>query len=311
LLLAAASAQADSNVWKVATVHGQNQFTIGPNQAATPNTSLLYERQGWTNYVWYNNNGSPPGTVATTTYGPNAPAVEPRSGMRTFATTDVAVGRKLSDIKLQFEYHGTMYSNPATPQYGYPTINFIMTDGAGKFGIFAPTSLGLGAVATEQQLNGWWRMTMDLTSGAINPAAACAVYEHNGFVNNYGVPFTTMTWNDIKDYTIAGMYDYARSPTNGWGAWGTMFDQINTAGSSTIVNGYGLALIWGDTANSSNAYGLQQREIRNVDLAFRGQGFDNDYDTFGDATVPEPATLTLLLGLGLAGAARAAWRRKK
>jgi hypothetical protein len=129
----AGAAEAALATWDVATVHGFNEFAIGSG-----GTSLHYNQQGWTEYVWYNNNGSPPGTIATTTAGPHAPVVEPRSGMRTFATTDVAVGQKLSELKLVFDYKHTLG--------GYTTINFFMTDGAGHFGIFAPTSLGIGAV---------------------------------------------------------------------------------------------------------------------------------------------------------------------
>lgn len=111
MLVGTGAAYATSTaVWDVATVHGTNEFTIGPG-----GTSLHYNQQPWTDYVWSENNGSAPGTIATTTRGPNAPLVDFRSGMRTFAITDVAVGQKLSDIKLEFEYHNTLG--------GYPTIN--------------------------------------------------------------------------------------------------------------------------------------------------------------------------------------------
>ena len=272
LVLSVTATAGALTTWDVATVHGTQQFTIGSG-----GSSLLYNQQGWTNYVWYNNNGSPPGTLATTTAGPNAPAVEPRSGMRTFATTDVALGQKLSDLKLVYEYHNTLG--------GYPTMNFFVTDGLGHTGIFSPASGGIAAVATEDILNGWTRMTLDLTRTTISDTALCAIYEHNGLSDEYGVPFTSMTWGNIKNLTIAGMYDYQRSPTGGWDAWGTAFDA-----------NHGLALIWGDTANSSNAYGSAQREIRNVVLSFDGTDYTG---TFADATVPEPITMAgLLLGVG-------------
>ncbi|HAU39174.1 MAG TPA: hypothetical protein DCX07_15850 [Phycisphaerales bacterium] len=31
------------------------------------------------------------------------------------------------------------------------------------------------------------------------------------------------------------MYDYQRSPTNGWSHWGAMFSQVNEAGEATMT----------------------------------------------------------------------------
>jgi hypothetical protein len=263
---ASINVMAASAIWDVATVHGQNQFTI----SGSDSSMLHYNPQGWTDYVWYQNNGSAPGTIATTTAGPHAPAVEARSGMRTFAATDVAVGQKLRDLKLEFEYHNTLG--------GYPTINFFVTDGLGHFGIFAPTSSGIGAVGVIDPINGWSRMTIDLTRPDISTTAIMAIYEHNGLSTVYGDPYTGFQWNDIKDLTIAGWYDYQRSPTGGWDTWGTSFDE-----------NHGVALIWGDTANSSNAYGSQEREIRNVNVSFGGTTY---IGTFKNATsVPTAITL--------------------
>jgi hypothetical protein len=294
-LVGAGTAQADSATWDVATVHGYDQFTIG-----TGGTSLHYNEQGWTDYGWSENNGSAPGTMATTTAGPHAPSTEIRSGMRTFAATDVAAGQALDSLKLEFDYKTAL---------GYTTINFFMTDGAGHYGIFAPTSKGLASVGKISVIDDTWtHMTIDLTDPTISTAAVAAVYEHNGFVNNYDQPFTTMTWGDIKDYTIAGMYNYQRSPEGGWGAWGSMFTPINQAGNATVVNGYGLALIWGDTANSSNSYGSQQREIRNVDISFEGVTYAG---TFENAQVPEPISMVMLGCLGAGMAAARKLRRRK
>lgn len=278
LLCLCVAAQADQTAWQVATVHGVNQYTIGPD-----GTSLLFHQQprnteGW---YWYNNNGSPPGTLATS--GLQTPDGY-RDGSRTFAMSDVAVGQKLKDIKLVFEYHNTLG--------GYCTMNFFMTDGLGHYGIFSPASGGIGAVSTEDILNGWTRMTLDLTRTSIPDAASCAVFEHNGLSDEYGVPFTSMTWANIKNLTIAGMYDFQRSPAMGWGRWGSQFSQVNTAGNPAIVNSYGLALIWGDTVGNV-AYTNQQREIRNVAVTFGGTTYDG---TFANAAVPEPSSLIALAG---------------
>ncbi len=238
--------------WQVATVHGFDQFTIADEGASLAYTAQPRNSNAW---YWYQNNGSSADTLATGGFGPEGH----RDGSRTFACSDVAVGKKLNEIKLVFDY---------ITATGYPTINFFMTDGSGKFGIFAPTSLGIGTVGGTVVLDATWtRMTIDLTSASIPDASAVAVYEHNGFTNVYGDPFTTMTWGDIKNYTIAGMYDYQRSPARGWQDWGTMFRQVNAAGDDSIVNSYGLALIWGDTVGNASyvAHGI---EIRNVEVSF-------------------------------------------
>ena len=283
-------AQAGTAIWDVATVHGTNEFAITSGGSA-----LHYNQQGWTDYVWYQNNGSPSGTIATTTAGPNAPNVEARSGMRTFANSDVAIGQKLSDLKLTFDYHNDLPG--LTGPNNYPTINFFLTDGAGHFGIFAPTSSGLGAVGVIDPINGWSNMTLDLTRTDISATATMAIYEHNGLSTTYGDPYTGFQWADIKDLTIAGMYDYQRSPTGGWNAWGTNFG----------TGSHGLALIWGDTANSNNSYGSQEREIRDVTVNFGGTDYNG---SFNDATVPEPSTMVLLVGVGLIGVGVRRLRRK-
>lgn len=277
VLAGAGSLRAETTcTWDVATVHGYNQFTIGSSNG-TP--SLLYDYQGWTDYVWYENNGSPPGTIATTDNGENAPDLEPRSGMKTYATTDVAYGKKLCEIKLEYEYNNTLGL--------YPSMNFFMQDSSDHYGIFSPASGGIAAVSTQDILNGWTRMTLDLTRSDILDTAKVAVYEHNGLCDEYGVPFTSMTWGDIKDFTIAGWYDYQRSPTGGWDAWSASFDEQ-----------HGLGLIWGDTVNSGGNYGSAQREIRDVTVTFGGTIYDG---TFENAQVPEPGAVVGLIGLMLMG----------
>ena len=154
------------------------------------------------------------------------------------------------------------------------------------------------AVITDN-LDGTNTIALDLTDPTIPDASSVAVYEHNGLVDEYGDPFTTMTWGGatgIKGLTIAGMYDYQRSPTEGWDYWGSMFSPVNEAGESTVVNGHGLALIWGDTVGH-DAYITQQRVIMDPIVSFGG----TDYlGTFESAQTPEPATLGLLLLGGLA-----------
>jgi hypothetical protein len=125
-----------------------------------------------------------------------------------------------------------------------------------------------------------------------------AIYEHNGLSTVHGDPYTGFQWTDIKDLTVAGWYDYQRSPEGGWDAWGTSFDA-----------NHGLALIWGDTANSYNAYGSQEREIRNVTVSFDGTTYDG---IFANASVPEPSALVRLCSLfGVLGICVGCWRWKR
>ena len=257
---------AAGTAWQVATVHGHDQFTISDG-----GSTLLYHAQPRNSkeWYWFNNNGSAPDVLATGGFGPNGW----RDGSRTFAVSDVAVGKKLNEIKLAFEYNNTLG--------GYTTMNFFLTDGNGKFGIFAPTSLGIQAISEQVVVDGWTRITLDLTKTSIADSTAVAIYEHNGFTDVYGNPYTTMTWGDIKEYTIAGMYDYQRSPAHGWSKWGKMFDPINIAGEDAVVNGYGLALIWGDTVGNT-AYATQQRQIRNVQVSFDTVDY---LGTFADAQI--------------------------
>jgi hypothetical protein len=286
-MLIASAVQASTINWDVATVHAFNEFTISPDS-----TSLLYHQQGWTDYAWSENNGSAPGTLATGMYGN-------RTGMKTYAATDVAKGQTISSLKLAFDYHNTLGL--------YPSINFFLTDGLGHYGIFSPASGGVTELSTSVVNGEWTTMTFDFTS-VKNDAINVAIYEHNGLSSSFVYPYTSMQWGDIKNLTIAGMYDYQRSPEGGWDAWGTtMFDGINHAGSTAAVdNGFGVALVWGDTVNSNNSYGSAQREIRNVTLSFGG----TDYNaTFVNVQAPEPGTFVLL---GMGGlTAMFIWRRRR
>ena len=268
-----APAVAETAAWKVATVHGINRFAI-----ESDGTALRYQPQPTAEaslWYWHENNGYPANILAThpTATGPaNHPdgkTADPvRAGCRTFAVTDVAVGQKLNALKLVFDYQTAL---------GYTTINFFITDGAGNFAIFAPTSQGLAAVAQTEVLDETWsRMTLDLTRSDISDDAQCAIYENN--VPPAGDPFASKRWGDIKNMTIAGMYDYQRSPTGGWGAWGTMFSAINRVGVSALSNGYGLALIWGDTVGGA-VYPFQERVIRNVTVTFGGTDYVASFES--------------------------------
>jgi len=300
--------EAETVTWQVATVHGEQEFSISPDAS-----TLTYDLQPQAHeneWYWFENNGSASNILAT--HGGVTPASGPinhpdgitadpvRAGCRTFAMTNVAAGYALDNIKLEYTYDNRLGAS------AYPTTNFFMTDGAGHFGILSPASGGIGALSTSVVNGDWTTITFDLTNPAIPDDASVAVYEHNGLTDQYGDPFTTMTWGGatgIKHLTIAGMYDYQRSPTNGWEAWGTMFEPVNTAGNSAIVNGYGIALIWGDTVGH-DAYITQQRIIMDPTVTL---GATEYVGTFADATafaapapIPEPITILSLLG-GLGG----------
>lgn len=294
VMMLAAAAQGAPAVWSVATVHGYDRFSIsGDGEKLTYDTQPQAHDNEW---YWFENNGYPSNILAThsTASGPanhpNGKTTDPvRAGCRTFAVTDVAEGQELDTIKLEFEYNHTLGA-------GITTVNFFLTDGAGKFGIFAPTTSGLTPISTVSVVDDTWtKITIDMTNPGIG-TGDFAVYEHNGLAGLApNASYTLMSWADIKDLTIAGMYDFQRSPTLGWGHWGTMFNQVNMAGSASIVNGYGLALIRGDTVGGVGH--TDPREIRNVTVSFGGVDYTG---TFENGQLPEPATMSVL-ALGAVG----------
>jgi hypothetical protein len=268
VLAVAGVAFADTAVWEVATVNGTRQFDISPD-----GSTLNYHKQPKSDYNWYNASGD-------IIYSGG----EERTGSKTFAETNVAVGQKISDLELSF------YCNP-----NYVILNFYLTDGAGNHGIFSLSSSGLLSHAMNRTEGGDWDLIgIDFQDSDITDGDAVKVYEGNGISGT--------TWGDIKDYTISGHYDTQYAPEGGWAPWtdGPMWDAINTVGVPGVTNGYGVSLAWGDTVGN-DAYVNNTRSIRDLTLGFGNSSFDAVFhDATAEGEVPEPSTM-LLLGLGAAG----------
>ncbi len=297
-LVPVVSAQADSATAYVGTANSSDAFEVQNGGA-----QLYYEPQPDTDAVWMNNNGSPAGTVATYTY---ESVVHDRDGMKTFACSDIAYGQTLSTIKLAFDYN-----TGADPTTGYAmggvAINFFITDGAGHYGIWSATSGAALYTDTATGEANWTHRSLDCTT--IADASSVAVYEHNGFVDEYGDPYTTINWSILKDFTIAGFYDYKRTPEGGFEAWNdTLWTDITNVDDSgdTTLNEFGITLNWGDTVggcyedgfgeigdDANRAYGQAGRLIRDFDITVGATTYDMTF-------VPEPATMSLLAIGGLA-----------
>lgn len=286
-------AMAEAATAYVGTVNANNAFDVqdGGNQ-------LYFSPQPDTDYVWMNNNGSPAGEVAL--YNG-----EDRDGMKTFACSDVAYGQSLNTVQIGFDY----YTGADTTGYnmGAVSINVFLTDGNGHYGIWSATSGA--ALYTDTVLgDGWTRRTLDCTT--IADSASVAVYEHNGFSNELDEPYTSIDWSVLKDFEIAGFYDYQRTPEGGFEAWGeTLWTDITNVDDpgDTTLNEYGITLNWGDTVggmlgdgsgeigiDAERAYGQAGRMIRNYDISVGATSYDM---TFAAGVVPEPATMCLF-GLG-------------
>ena len=296
-----AIAQADTATAYVGTVHGYNAFEV-----QNGGTQLYFDPQPDTDYVWYENDGS----VSTYTHATYTNGITyDRDGMKTFACTDIAYGQAINTIQMQFDY-----CTQADPTTGYPmsnpSMNFFLTDGYGHYGIWSATSGS--ATYTDTDLgNGWKRRTLDCTSFADTDTVA--VYEHNGFSNEQLEPYTNIDWGVLKNFTLAGFYDYQRTPEGGFEAWNqTLWTDVTNVADpgDTTLNEYGITINWGDTVGglyadgsgeigsaADRAYGQAGRMIANYQITVGGTCYDMDFAA--GTVVPEPSTIMLLV-LGLA-----------
>ena len=299
ILLASGMAQADVGIAYVGTANAPGAYDV-----QNSGNQLYYHPQPDTDYVWMNNNGDPPGTVATSG-GFN------RDGMKTFAATDIAYGQSLNTIQMAFDYNTG--ADPTTGlSMGGVAINFFLTDGNGHYGIWSATSGA--ALYTDTDIGGgWMRRALDCTS--IADAASVAVYEHNGFSNEYNEPYTSFDWSVLKNFTIAGFYDYQRTPEGGFESWSTMWSDITNVTdpmTDTTLNEYGITLNWGDTVGGTSvdgsgeiglaadrAYGQAGRLIKDYDLTVGGTAYDMSFEA---TQVPVPGAVLLgAMGLGMVG----------
>lgn len=293
--LVISTARADSATAYVGTVNGTGAFDVqnGGNQ-------LYFRPQPDTDYVWMNNNGSPPGTVATYSYNG---VTYNRDGMKTFAATDIAYGQRLDSIKMSFDYFTGADPTTGINIVYYPAINVFLTDGSGNYGIWSATSGGTAYTITPiSGQPGWSHLSLDLTN--LTNSTWGKMNEYNG-----GVTTSSPLWNNIRGWMIAGFYDYQRTPQGGFEAWNeTLWSNITNVGvADTTLNRYGISLNWGDTVGGMHQDGSGEiGSAANRDYGWAGR-LINDYQitvgstvydmTFEAGTVPEPATLALL-GLG-------------
>jgi len=312
----AGAAQADSAIAIVGTANAGDAFVV-----ENAGNQLYYNPQPDTDYVWMNNNGDDPDVVAT--YNGYD-----RDGMKTFACADVAYGQAVNTIKMQFDYN-----TAADPTTGYNmgsvAMNFFLTDGSGHYGIWSATSGAALYTDTPIGTTGWTHRTLDCTS--LSDTDSVAVYEHNGLDPSKVEPYTTMQWGDIKDLTIAGFYDYQRTPQGGFEVWNdTLWTDITNVGDpgDTTLNEYGITLNWGDTVGGTSVdgcgeigddadrpYGQAGRQIRDYQITV-GEGptvYDMTFEAgvagAGPTTIPEPISM-IFFGTGVVGVFGFVARRK-
>jgi len=303
-------AQADTATAYVGTANANYAFEVQDS-----GNQLYYTPQPDTDYVWMENNGSAPGTVATYTHATNTNGVTcDRDGMKTFAATDVAYGHALNTITVALEY--STGTDPTTEyNMGSVAMNFFLTDGEGHYGIWSATSGS--AIYSDEVLTGddagWTRRTLDCTAFVDDGTDNIDIYEHNGFTDDSDQPFSRVGWDEIKDFTIAGFYDYQRTPEGGFEAWNeTLWTDITNVADAgdTTLNEYGITLNWGDTVggmfvdgsgevgdDANRPYGQAGRLIRDFDVTVGATSYDMSFEA---GVVPEPATMSLLALGGLA-----------
>ena len=233
--------------------------------------------------------------------------------MKTFAATDVAYGKKISTVKMQFDFYTGNDPNTGLPMAN-PSINFFLTDGAGHYGIWSATS-GPATYTDTVLGGGWTQRVLDCTPPpGITDDTKVSIYEHNGFVVEVGDPYTKVNWGEVKDFTIAGFYDYQRTPEGGFENWSTMWANMTNVGDpgDTTLNPYGISLNWGDTvggmygdgsgeigAAAERAYGMAGRMIRDYTLTVDGTVYNMSFEA---TPVPVPGAMLLgAMGLGMVG----------
>jgi hypothetical protein len=287
----------DIGTMKVATALGLNLFNID-SQSPFGIDFLAAQQAHDSDLFWLERNGAVSDLVLATsgTYnadymnteigGDNNYKVAPyygndaktlRAGTKTLAMTDIAYGMRLDEIIMEYTFTG----NPNGTLSGVPYANYFITDGYGHFGIFSPSSLGLGAVSTTiDNGDGTHTRTLDFTNPNIPGNTKCAIYEHNGLVDYWGedtgLSYTSIDWDIIKHYTIAGIYDYQRSPMGGWEVWGEHFSNTIIADSGLITNFYGIALIKGDTVSGADYQ--HANTVTNLTISFLGREFPMRFD---------------------------------
>ena len=305
------TAQAVSATAYVGTVNGTNAFAV-----QNGGSQLYFNPQPDTNYVWMDNNGSPPGTIATSVYNG---VTYNRDGMKTFACTNVGYGQRLDSLKMSFDYFTGADPITGLNMVNYPGINVALTDGLGHYAFWSPTSGGTPfsnptPVAGEP---GWDHFTMDCTSLTDSTWGQMNEYNPGSSLSS-----SKPMWHEIQGWTISGFYDYARCPQGGFQAWNqTLWSHITTTGvTDPTPNQFGIVLMWGDTVGGCNAnnpgaignaadraYGQTGRLVNNYALTVGG----TDYSmSFAPGVVPEPGTLVLLVTAGLSALCYA-WRRRR
>jgi hypothetical protein len=294
LLALCGTAQADSATAYVGSVMGLGAFEVQGS-----GSQLYFHPQPDSDYVWIKNNGSPPGTVLTYDYGG---VTYNRDGMKTFAAADVAYGQTIDSIKLEFDYF-----TGADPITGinivyYPTINVLLTDGSGNYGIWSATSGGTAfQTAPIVEEPGWSHLTLDCRS--LSDSTWGQMNEYNG-----GLATNRPYWSVIQDWTIAGFYDYQQAPQGGFEAWNqTLWSDITNIADpgDTTLNQYGITLSWGDTvggcyedgsgeigAAANRPYGQAGRMVKDYQITV-GETVYNM--TFEAGVVPEPGTALLMV----------------